>query len=51
MKLLRRSDNSYNEPVNEYIGMSTDTKPTDCPEGSSFVEVDSGTVYCFLNEQ
>ncbi len=28
-------------------GLSTDTKPTTCPNGSTFVEMDTGKVYIF----
>ena len=31
----------------EYLGMSTDTKPTDCGVGSEFEELDTGLVYKF----
>lgn len=32
---------------NEYAGLYTDEKPTDCATGSIFVEVDTGKVYFF----
>lgn len=31
----------------EYMGLSTDSKPTDCKTGSIFVEVDTGKVFFF----
>lgn len=31
----------------EYRGLSTDTKPTDATNGSSFLEMDSGDIYYF----
>lgn len=32
----------------EYMGLSTDTKPTDgVPNGSIFVEIDTGDVYFY----
>lgn len=32
----------------EYVGLSTDTKPTDINEnGASFLEMDTGDVYLF----
>lgn len=33
---------------NEYIGLSTDTKPTDCPEGSTFYCVDTLEYFIFV---
>lgn len=33
--------------VNEYVGLSTDTKPTDCNAGSTFYELDTGNSYIF----
>ena len=32
----------------EYMGLSTDSKPTDgVPNGSSFIEIDTGDVYLY----
>lgn len=31
-------------------GLSSDTKPTDVPNGSSFLEMDTGEVYVFDEE-
>lgn len=33
--------------VNEYYGLSTDTKPTDAPNASMFYEMDTGKLYLF----
>lgn len=33
--------------INEYMGTSTDTKPLDAPNGSIFVEIDTGDIYFF----
>lgn len=35
--------------MNEYYGLSTDTKPTDesVPNGSTFYEMNTGTLYMF----
>lgn len=33
--------------INKYRGLSSDTKPTDAPNGSEFYEVDTGSVYVF----
>lgn len=32
---------------NEYKGLSTDTKPTDCTVNSLFLELDTGDFYYF----
>jgi hypothetical protein len=31
----------------KYRGLSTDDKPTDCPNGSEFLEIDTGKTYFF----
>lgn len=33
--------------ANEYKGLSTDTKPTDCGVNSLFLELDTGDFYYF----
>lgn len=33
--------------IDEYVGLSTDTKPTGNLNGSSFYEMDTGTTYYF----
>ena len=38
-----------NQPHDLY-GLSTDTKPTDVPNGSVFVEMDTSTIYVFDEE-
>ncbi len=35
------------EQPKEIYGLSTDTKPTDVPNGSVFVEMDTSTLYVF----
>lgn len=38
----------YNKTsVSRFYGLSTDTKPTDCPNGSLFREMDTQKTYCF----
>jgi len=39
--------NYININAHEYYGLSTDTKPMDCPTGSSFLEMDTKSVYVF----
>ncbi len=36
--------------VNEYYGLSTDTKPTDAPNASTFYEMNTGKLYLFDKE-
>lgn len=36
--------------IYEYVGLSIDTKPTDCGENSSFFEYDTGDIYYFHND-
>ena len=33
--------------IQQYEGLSTDTKPTDVPNGSRFLEMDTGDVYMY----
>lgn len=33
--------------INAYYGLSTDTKPVDAPNASSFYEMDTGVLYLF----
>lgn len=40
---------AYDEPK-EFYGLSTDTKPTDVPNGSIFVEMDTSKLYVFNEE-
>lgn len=35
------------EPGWELKGLSSDTKPNDAPNGSTFLEMDTGDVYAF----
>jgi len=47
------TDSKYPNVPMELFGLSTDTKPTDrfngvaIPNGSAFLEMDTGTVYVF----
>lgn len=36
---------------NEYKGLSTDDKPTDCAVNSMFLELDTGDMYYFDGEE
>lgn len=36
-----------NDKCYEFRGLSTDTKPTNCSNGSIFLEMDTGNVYVF----
>lgn len=38
-------DKEYN--LSEYMGLSTDTKPTNCQPGSTFLEIDLGRLFIF----
>lgn len=41
----------YNETsISRFFGLSTDTKPTDCPNGSKFYEINTGKQYLFDKE-
>lgn len=40
---------SWQTPYYEYRGLSTDAKPTDAPENSRFVELDTGARFYFSN--
>lgn len=42
-------DGVYNEPILIYC-LSTDTKPTDLPNGSCAIEMDTSKVYFFDEE-
>jgi hypothetical protein len=35
------------EDIVELVGLSTDTKPTDCPSGSTFYELDTGKGFIY----
>ena len=47
MTTLKRIGLQIMEPVCEYIGLSTDTKPATAPNGSSFFEMDTGDTFYF----
>lgn len=36
--------------IGRFVGLSTDAKPTDCPNGSLFKEMDTQNVYSFDEE-
>ena len=36
--------------VRSYVGLSTDTKPTDCWTGSTFLEIDTKKLFVFDEE-
>lgn len=44
---ITRNDGGITDPPADYRGLSTDTKPTNAPNGSTFIEIDTGTVYFF----
>jgi hypothetical protein len=33
--------------IKRFIGLSTEAKPTDCSDGSTFLETDTGNMYVF----
>lgn len=37
----------YNGYVQKFYGLSTDTKPSDCMNGSKFLEMDTSKVYIY----
>jgi len=40
--------NPHNQWAHEYVGLSTDTKPTeDIPNGSTFVEMDTKKLFAY----
>lgn len=39
-----------NDKCREYRGLSTDTKPTDTGNGSQFIEMDTGKIFFFDEE-
>lgn len=41
-----KEDSAYLGPV-VYTGLSTDTKPESCGNGSAFIEMDTSTLYFF----
>ena len=45
--LTDRDVSSEKANAMEYRGLSTDTKPTDAPNGSVFLEMDTGDVYMY----
>lgn len=47
MTVLNAQPAGKNRVYKEIIGLSTDNKPTDLAEGSSFWEIDTQTLYMF----
>ena len=45
--LSNKSVQSATDNSMEYRGLSTDTKPTDAPNGSVFLEMNTGKVFCY----
>lgn len=45
--LTDRDVSSEKANAMEYRGLSTDSKPTDVPNGSAFIEMNTGDVYLF----
>lgn len=37
----------YDSSVQRFHGLSTDTKPTNCTNGSVFIEINTGTIYLY----
>jgi hypothetical protein len=37
--------------IKRFIGKSTERKPTDCPDGSTFLETETGDMYVFSAEE
>ena len=44
---INRSENLGSNVVYEYSGLSTDTKPSDVPVNTLFLELDTGDFYYF----
>lgn len=42
--------NPYPGRANEYVGLSTDQKPMDAPNASSFYEMDTKKMFLFSEE-
>jgi hypothetical protein len=45
--MITIANKGRDETFVKYRGKSTDTKPTDCPNGSEFLEIDTGKTYFF----
>lgn len=50
MITLNKFGAAINQPTHELYCLSTDTKPTDVPNGSALYEIDSGIIYVFDEE-
>ena len=51
MITLIRAAYQDNPRASSYTGLSTDNKPTDCENGSYFLEIDTGTIFRFDQEK
>ena len=48
--MVTRNDGGIIDPPADYRGLSTDTKPEKAPNGSTFIEMDTSTVYFYDSE-
>ena len=44
---ITRNDGGIADPPADYRGLSTDAKPANAPNGSTFIEMDTSTVYFY----
>lgn len=44
---VTRNDGGIIDPPADYRGLSTDAKPANAPNGSTFIEMDTSTVYFY----
>jgi len=44
---IKRIGRDKEYDTSEYIGKSSDVKPTDCQPGSTFLEIDTGRLFIF----
>ena len=45
--MITKYGGGYADPSMEYLGLSTDSKPTDVPVNSIFLELNTGDVYYY----
>lgn len=45
--MVTRNDGGIIDPPADYRGLSTDTKPEKAPNGSTFIEMDTGEAFFF----
>lgn len=45
------SQDFYDGYVQKFYGLSTDTKPSDCMNGSKFLEMDTSIVYVYDEQE